>query len=368
MFKIRGRYATANVYATNIEQSAVAQILKMANAPFSEGQNIAIMPDVHAGAGCTIGTTMTVGDRVCPNVVGVDLGCGMLTADVGREELDLAHLDAKVRDVPSGASVWPTPREPFDLTELRCHDELRNVERLDRSMGTLGGGNHFVEVERAEDGTNRLVIHSGSRNLGLQVATHYQRLAISERRAAGDAKGTEDALCWLEGPTLEDYLHDVRVCQRFAKRNREVMMEVICRAAGLEPTRTFHTIHNYIDVDEMILRKGAIAAHEGELVLIPLNMRDGSVLARGRGNEEWNFSAPHGAGRLLSRSEAKELLDLDEYRQQMLDAGIYTTSVSASTLDEAPDAYKPMDDIIGPISESVDIVEVMRPIYNFKAH
>ena len=395
---IEGTRATAKCFATQIEGEAVEQIRVMCDQPFAEGARIRIMPDAHAGKGCTIGTTMTVGDKVVPNIVGVDIGCGMYTVNLGRGALDLPALDEACHTVPSGMRVWEGRKRRFDLTELRCHRQLKDTRRLERSIGTLGGGNHFIEVDVASDGTNYLVIHSGSRNLGTQVASYYQRLAVELRqgkgeyfrkrdeliasyKAAGRRREIQAALkklewqerepdaprdlCWLDGTYLDDYLHDVAVCQRFARLNRETMAEEIVRMCGLSDRDAFHTVHNYIDVGEMILRKGAIAAHAGELVLIPLNMRDGSVLARGRGNEDWNFSAPHGAGRLMSRTAARERLSVEEYRSAM--AGVYTTSVCAATLDEAPGAYKSAEDILGPIAESVDIVEVMRPTFNFKA-
>lgn len=395
---IEGAFSTATCFATNIEPEAVEQIRAMCDQPFTEGERVAIMPDAHAGKGCTIGTTMTVTDKAVPNVVGVDIGCGMYTVDIGRAHIDLPILDEACHAIPSGFGVWDGRRELFDLTKLRCYRALRDTRRLERSLGTLGGGNHFVEVDVASDGTQYLVIHSGSRNLGTQVASYYQKLAvelhqgkeeyfarrdalIAEYKAAGRRKEIQAALkqlrwqehepdapselCWLYGTYFEDYLHDVAICQTFARRNRELMAEVICNLAHLNDRDAFHTVHNYINTNEMILRKGAIAAHADELVLIPLNMRDGSVLARGKGNPTWNFSAPHGAGRILSRRAAKERLSLDEYRAQM--AGVYTTSISAATLDEAPGAYKSADDILGPIAEAVDIVEILRPIYNFKA-
>ena len=395
---IEGTRATAKCFATQIEEEAVEQIRVMCDQPFAEGARIRIMPDAHAGKGCTIGTTMTVGDKVVPNIVGVDIGCGMYTVNLGRGALDLPALDEACHTVPSGMRVWEGRKRRFDLTELRCHRQLKDTRRLERSIGTLGGGNHFIEVDVASDGTNYLVIHSGSRNLGTQVASYYQRLAVELRqgkgeyfrkrdeliasyKAAGRRREIQAALkrlewqehepdaprdlCWLDGTYLDDYLHDVAVCQRFARLNRETMAEEIVRMCGFSDRDAFHTVHNYIDVGEMILRKGAIAAHAGELVLIPLNMRDGSVLARGRGNEDWNFSAPHGAGRLMSRTAARERLSVEEYRSAM--AGVYTTSVCEATLDEAPGAYKSAEDILGPIAESVDIVEVMRPTFNFKA-
>ena len=400
MFEIEGTYATAKCFATNAEETAIEQVRTMCNTPFTEGCQVRIMPDVHAGVGCTIGTTMTIRDKVVPNVVGVDIGCGMYVTALGEDDLDLARLDEACHAVPSGFSVWEGRRKRFDLTQLACFRQLKDTKRIERSIGTLGGGNHFIEVDRAADGTNYLVIHSGSRNLGTQVASYYQELAvdlhsgmeeyyaerdhiIAEYKAAGKRdqiqpvlrklkaqRGKPEAprdLCWLEGVPMQDYLHDVALCQAYARLNRETMAEVIVELAGLNAGESFHTIHNYIDTDEMILRKGAIAAHEGELVLIPLNMRDGSVLARGRGNEDWNFSAPHGAGRVMSRTAAKRDLSLDEYRMQMQEAGVYTTCVSESTLDEAPGAYKAREDIIGPIADAVDIVDELKPIYNFKA-
>ena len=395
---IKGRYNTAVCFAKVIEQEAIDQISRMCDYPFTEGSRIRIMPDVHAGAGCTIGTTMTITDKAVPNVVGVDIGCGMYTVDLGKGDLDFARLDEAAHYIPSGMNVWEGRREKFDLTGLHCFRELKDTARLERSLGTLGGGNHFIEVDRAQDGTNYLIIHSGSRNLGLQVARIYQNLAIelhsgkeeylrkreeiirsykeqgrrSEIQQAlkelkwnrQEADMPED-LCYLYGVYLDRYLHDVEICQDFARRSREKMAEIIMDRAGLSGRDGFHTIHNYIDTSEMILRKGAIAAHKGEKVLIPINMRDGSVLAVGRGNPEWNMSAPHGAGRLMSRTKAKEDLSLEEYRKTM--EGIYTTSVNESTLDEAPMAYKSLDDIIDVIRDSVDVVDVMKPVFNFKA-
>ena len=399
MMEIKGKVNTALCYAKVIEDEAVEQIRRMCDYPFTEGSRIRIMPDVHAGKGCTIGTTMTIGDKAVPNIVGVDIGCGMYTVNLGRAELDLERLDAAAHFIPSGLNVWNTPQERFDLTALRCCSALKSPQRLECSLGTLGGGNHFIEVDQAADGTNYLVIHSGSRNLGKQVAEHYQRRAVSlnkgkelfnERRealiAAYKAEGRmqelqsalsrlsrethknaiPDDLCYVYGQALEDYLHDVELCQRFARRNRERMAAILLERTGLTGGEAFHTIHNYIDTSERILRKGAIAAHKGERVLIPINMRDGSILAVGRGNPEWNFSAPHGAGRIMSRGVAKKELSLEEYRREM--RGIYTTSVNENTLDEAPMAYKSLGDILDVVAESVDVIEVLKPIYNFKAN
>lgn len=397
---IEGKINTAVCYAKVIEDEAIEQIRRMCDYPMTEGSKIRIMPDVHSGKGCTIGTTMTITDKVVPNIVGVDIGCGMYTVELGKGEIDFEKLDEAAHYIPSGKNTWPGRIERFELTELRCYRELKDTSRLKRSLGTLGGGNHFIEVDESSDGSKYLVIHSGSRNLGKQVAEFYQKLAVKLNRGYetylkqkeeiirtykeqgrkadisaalkelkwkmdNAASGMPDDLCYLYGSYLEDYLHDVVICQDFARRSRELMAEIIIERAGLTAGEAFHTIHNYIDTDEMILRKGSIAAHEGEKVLIPINMRDGSVIAIGKGNPEWNYSAPHGAGRLMSRTAAKERLSLEEYKEAM--KGIYTTSVNEFTIDEAPMAYKSLEDIIDVIKESVDIVEIIKPIYNFKA-
>lgn len=411
MIEIKGKVNTAFCYAKVVEEEAIEQIRRMCDYEFTEGSRIRIMPDVHAGKGCTIGTTMTVKDKAVPNIVGVDIGCGMYTVNIGRTELDFERLDKAAHDIPSGKNVWERSSQmwkltvpgkdalqKFDLTGLRCYRSLKDTKRLECSLGTLGGGNHFIEVDEAKDGTKYLVIHSGSRNLGKQVAEYYQQLAIdlnkgkedyfkqrdaiiAEYKAAGRRNEIQAALekiswdrrtatmpedlCYLHGSYLEDYLHDVEICQSFAKHNRERMAEILLAKIGVSALDAFHTIHNYIDTDEMILRKGAIAAHAGEKVLIPINMRDGSVLAVGKGNPEWNYSAPHGAGRIMSRRSAKERLSMSEYQKAM--EGIYTTSVNEETIDEAPMAYKSLADIIDVIAESVTVLDIMRPIYNFKA-
>ena len=400
MFEIKGTVTTAVCYAKVVEEEAIEQIRRMCSYALTENSRVRIMPDVHAGKGCTIGTTMTVEGKACPNVVGVDIGCGMYTVRLADRDIDFAKVDRACHDIPSGMQVWEGRIERFDLTALRCYRSLRDSRRLERSLGTLGGGNHFIEIDRASDGTCFLVIHSGSRNLGKQVAEIYQQLAVDLHAGKEDyfirraeivrtykeegrrteiqaalkaldatykAKISEipDDICWLYGSFLDDYLHDVEICQAFAKRSREKMAEIILQKTGMTAVEAFHTIHNYIDTEEMILRKGAIAAHTGEKVLIPINMRDGAVLAVGRGNPEWNYSAPHGAGRILSRTKAKETLDMEAYKAAM--AGIYTTSVNEQTIDEAPMAYKSLDDIIDVIRDSVDILDIIKPVYNFKA-
>lgn len=398
MFEIKGKVNTAICYATVVEDEAIEQIRRMCDYPMSEGSQIRIMPDVHYGKGCTIGTTMTISDKAVPNVVGVDIGCGMYTVNLGHQEIDFEKLDEVCHAIPHGNDVWNERHMKFDLTRLECYRQLKDSKRLERSIGTLGGGNHFIEIDVASDGTKYLVIHSGSRNLGTQVAGIYQQLAIDLNKgiepyleareelirtykeqgrrgeieaALKQLKWDKQAmtipmdLCFVYGKYLDQYLHDVEICQEFALLNREKMAEIILKECGLTATDGFHTIHNYIDTKEMILRKGSIAAHKGEKVLIPINMRDGSVLAVGKGNPEWNYSAPHGAGRIMSRSKAKSTLNMEEYKETM--KGIYTTSVTTATIDEAPMAYKSLEDIIDVIRNSVDIIEIMKPIYNFKS-
>ena len=398
--EIKGKVNTALCYAKVVEEEAIGQIRRMCDYAIAEDSKIRIMPDVHAGKGCTIGTTMTITDKVVPNVVGVDIGCGMYTVNLGKDDVDFEKLDEAAHFIPSGREVWEGRQERFDLTDLHCYRELKDAKRLARSLGTLGGGNHFIEIDEATDGTKYLIIHSGSRNLGKQVAELYQKLAINLNRGFGEYLKKRDEiissykeqgrrseiqsalkqlqwqvyespvsipedLCYLEGKYLEDYLHDVDICQVFARRSREKMAEIILERTRMNGCDAFHTIHNYIDTDEMILRKGAIAAHKGERVLIPINMKDGSILAIGKGNPEWNYSAPHGAGRIMSRTKAKNELNLGEYKKVM--EGVYTTSVNGNTLDEAPMAYKSLEDIIDVVRESVDVIDVLRPIDNFKA-
>lgn len=400
MLTIKGKIGTAICWTKVIDDEAIEQIRRMCDYELTQDSKIRIMPDVHAGKGCTIGTTMTIKDKICPNIVGVDIGCGMYTVKLLDTEIDFKKLDEVCHSIPSGLNVWPGRIEKFDLTKLRCYRSLRFSKRLERSLGTLGSGNHFIEVDKAKDRTHYLIIHSGSRNLGKQVAEIYQQLAIDlhagkeqyfkerdeiirtykEQGRRSEIQSTLERLkndfetkeldapndiCWLYGSYMKDYLHDVEICQQFAKRNRELIANIIIEKCEMRIDESFHTIHNYIDVNEMILRKGAIAAHAGEKVLIPINMRDGSVLAVGKGNPEWNYSAPHGAGRIMSRMKAKQSIDLEEYKTSM--QGIYSTSVNIDTLDEAPMAYKSLDDIVDVIQDSVDIIDIMKPVYNFKA-
>lgn len=400
MFEIKGKLNTAICFAKTVEDSAIEQIRRMCDYDLTENSIVRIMPDVHSGKGCTIGTTMTVTDKACPNIVGVDIGCGMFTVKLKDSQLDFEKIDEAAHFIPSGMCTWDECVEEFDLTALKCYDSLQHKTRLSCSLGTLGGGNHFIEIDKAKDGTFYLIIHSGSRNLGKQVAEIYQKIAIELHSGTSDylekrneiidgySKAGRQAeiqsalkalkreyesrtsqvpedLCWLYGSKLDDYLHDIEICQQFAKLSREKMAAIILERTDMTASESFHTIHNYIDTKEMILRKGAIAAHKGEKVLIPINMRDGSVIAVGKGNPDWNFSAPHGAGRIMSRAKAKEEINIDAYKTSM--QGIYTTSVNEQTLDEAPMAYKSIDDIIDVIGDTVDIIDIMKPVYNFKA-
>ena len=400
MIEIVGKFNTAICYTDTLEPTAYAQIETVCNEPAFEKSKIRIMPDVHAGKGCTIGTTMTIVDKVVPNMVGVDIGCGMYTVNLGKVDIDLEKFDEAAHSIPCGRNVWEGRQERFDLTRLRCYRNLKDTKRLERSLGTLGGGNHFIEIDADEEGNKYLIIHSGSRNLGTQVAEFYQGIAIDLNLGKEEyfkkrdeiirtykeqgrrseiqstlkqmAKEWEEKeptmpreLCYLYGEFMEDYLHDINICQQFAKRNREKMAEILLEKTGLVAIETFQTIHNYIDVEEKILRKGSVSAKSGEKLLIPINMRDGSLICVGKGNEDWNYSAPHGAGRLMSRSAAFERLTMEEYEKQM--AGIYTTCVNTATLDESPMAYKNMDEIVANIEPTAEIIAHIKPIYNFKA-
>ena len=390
------------IYTDEVEELARKQIAKLLAQPAFADAKVRIMPDVHAGKGCVIGFTADLGDKVIPNIVGVDIGCGMLTVALGKQKPDFAALDDILhRNIPSGMYVHREPVEAFDeLDSLHCLPLLEHVKHLRCSLGSLGGGNHFVEVDVDSYGNHYLIIHSGSRNLGKQVCDLYQKMAIERRSGIGNRGELEAALitelkeqgrqreiqsavkalrarwselkpdipadlCYLEGEGREHYLHDMKICQNFALRNREVMAEIIIRRLGLEVQDMFHTTHNYIDHESNIVRKGAISARADEKLLIPINMRDGCIYGIGKGNDDWNQSAPHGAGRLMSRSQAFRELSMKEFREQM--QGIYTTSVTQKTLDESPMAYKGMDAILKHIGPTVDVVDIFKPLYNFKA-
>lgn len=400
MTEIVGKYNTARCFAGTIGENAVEQIRAVCDMEEFSSSKIRIMPDVHAGRGCTIGTTMTITDKIVPAMVGVDIGCGMYTVYLGRIDIDFERLDLIAHSIPSGREVWEERQEEFDLGSLRCFGELRDKSRLERSLGTLGGGNHFIEVDEDEEGGKYLVIHSGSRNLGTQVAEYYQGLAIElnlgredylrereeiirtykEEGREKEIQSTLKALdreyrarettlphdlCYLWGSYMDDYIHDVDICQKFAERSRARMAKIILEGCGWQAGEVFQTIHNYIDIEEMILRKGAVSSKAGEKLLIPINMRDGSLICIGKGNADWNNSAPHGAGRLMSRSAALERLSMEEYESQM--AGIYSTCISHSTLDESPMAYKSLSEIVENVEPTAEIIRRIKPVYNFKA-
>lgn len=383
------------VYAQTIEDEAVQQIKQMNESEAYKDCTVRIMPDCHAGAGCTIGTVIAIKDRIVPNTVGVDIGCGMLVTELGKQEVNLKALDAAIKqEVPSGFMVHAHAVAHFtkELAELRCQNVL-DMDFANRSIGSLGGGNHFIELDEDSDGNKYLVIHSGSRNLGVRVCKHYQDIAINYCRrnscneqeivkqlkaegrekeiqatlkaAKAQSPKVDKELAYLEGEDLKDYLHDMSICQRYASLNRRVMAFAICDTLQLAIHEQFETIHNYIDLTHKILRKGAVSALNGEKLIIPMNMRDGSLICTGKGNIDWLYSAPHGAGRIMSRKKAKETLNVADFEQSM--QGIYTTSVCAETLDEAPMVYKSMQEIIDCIKPAVDIVEIIKPVYNFKA-
>ena len=398
MVKVEGLYNTALCYTPILENAAHAQIQSVCDQKEFAGCKIRIMPDVHAGKGCTIGTTMTIRDKIVPGMVGVDIGCGMETVELSEREIDFERLDALIRkEIPYGREVRDeihALNAELDLSQLRCADQV-NLNRAMRSIGSLGGGNHFIEVDRAEDGRLFLVVHSGSRHLGTEVANFYQdegrralwggahyqiQATIDQMKAEGRFKEIQKTitalkrehdlsipkdLAYVEGTLFDDYIHDMKLTQKFAVLNRKAMVDVILSGMRLTPVDEFTTIHNYIDTDAMILRKGSVSAKTGEKLLIPINMRDGSLICVGKGNEEWNCSAPHGAGRLMSRKAAFNTLSMEQFQQEM--EGIYTTCVLPDTLDESPMAYKSMDEIVAQIGPTAEIVERIQPIYNFKA-
>lgn len=397
MLTLQGKYNTAAVFASIVENEAISQIIELLNQPFTENQRIAIMPDVHAGAGCVIGTTMTITDKVVPNLVGVDIGCGMETVKLKERDVDLKKLDELIRsNIPSGAEVRAHRHayaKEVKLKDLQCIDHV-NLDRAKLSLGSLGGGNHFIEVDKDENNALYLIIHSGSRHLGVETAKFYQNEAyrrlskpdMSEVKKIVDAlkeQGRQSEiegaikdyygsmpvipkeLAYCEGSLFDAYIHDMKIVQHFAELNRKAMVDEIINGMALHIDEQFTTIHNYIDTDNMILRKGSVSAQKGERLLIPINMRDGSLICVGKGNPDYNFSAPHGAGRLMSRSKAKENFTVESYQEEM--RGIFTTSVNQATLDECPMAYKPLESIIENLGETVKIVGRIKPVYNFKA-
>ncbi|MCI8422988.1 MAG: RtcB family protein [Lawsonibacter sp.] len=398
MLEVQGKYNTAKIFTDVVDEASIAQVIALCSQEFAAGSRIRLMPDVHAGAGCTVGTTMTITDKVVPNLVGVDIGCGMETVRIREDHLELQRLDKLIRErIPSGFAIRREAHrywEKIDLCQLCCAKNL-DLIRAEKSIGTLGGGNHFIEVDQDEEGQLYVVVHSGSRHLGLEVAHYYQEEGykvlnrtddasleqlIAQMKAEGRQKEIQKELkrlknqkqtaiprplAYVSGTLFDQYIHDMKLVQQFAALNRQAMMDEILKGMKVHAEEQFTTIHNYIDTDTMILRKGAVSAQAGERLLIPINMRDGSLLCVGKGNEDWNFSAPHGAGRLMSRAQAKQTFTVSEFKKQM--AGIYTTSVGRDTLDECPMAYKGMEDILANIGPTAQVEKIIRPIYNFKA-
>ena len=405
MLELNGKYAAAKVFTDDVEEQSVSQIVNLLNQPFAQDSNPRFMPDVHAGKGCTIGTTMKINDCTCPNLVGVDIGCGMLVVELEERIDDFRRLDDIIHEhVPAGMNIHAHAKADFPINTLHCYAKLKNSEYLIRSIGSLGGGNHFIEIDRSSYGRDLLIIHTGSRNLGKQVCEIYMDIAaenleygqkalnkarndlIEKLKAEHKEKEISEALknlknefrkkysaiskdlATITGNDLEDYLHDMKICQDFAKLNRETIADIILTeysGKNLKQFSFWHCIHNYIDTENRILRKGAISARKDEPVIIPLNMRDGCIIGKGKGNPDWNDSGPHGAGRKMSRSAARQNLSMDSFEQSM--EGIYSSTVNASTLDEAPAAYKNADEIIENVSESIEIIEIIKPVYNFKA-
>lgn len=404
MLEVNGKYNTAKVFTDVVDEKSLQQIQILCDQEFTEGSKIRLMPDVHAGAGCTIGTTMTIKDKIVPNLVGVDIGCGMETLMIHKDSeasrnFDPAILDTIIRkNIPCGYDVRKFTHKNVDEVEWDNIKGQYSKNRARLSLGTLGGGNHFIEADRDEEGNLYIVVHSGSRHAGLEIAEYYQEMAwrqlngktkadidamIAELKAAGRQNEIEEKrqelntqirtsipkdLAYVSGYLFDDYINDMRIMQHFAQLNRKAMIDVISIGLHLKKEEIidqFTTIHNYIDTENMILRKGAVSSQKGEKLLIPINMRDGSLVCIGKGNDDWNCSAPHGAGRVMSRMKAKKTLSMEEFKAEM--SGIYSTTVSKETLDEAPMAYKTMDDIVANIGPTADIVNVIKPIYNFKA-
>ncbi len=365
MIELKGKYNTAKIFTDALENAAEGQIKKLLDQDFTSGSQIRIMPDVHAGAGCTIGTTITITDKVVPNLVGVDIGCGMETVKLKNKRINLPELDSFIHNnIPAGFDIRDSAHKYINdarLYELKCAEHI-NIQRGELSLGTLGGGNHFIEIDKDDDGSLYLIVHSGSRNIGLQAAQFYQDAAF---KSFGRESDIPYELAYCEGDLLNDYLHDMAIMQEFADLNRRAITDSILKGCKLKEEDRFTTIHNYIDLEFGILRKGSVSAQKDEILLIPINMRDGSLICRGLGNADWNYSAPHGAGRLMSRREVKDTFTVSAYKKEM--AGIYSSTINAETLDECPMAYKSLDEILSQITPTVEVIKQIKPVYNFKA-
>lgn len=399
MFQINGKFNTAKIFTDDCDQASISQIYQLLEQDFLKDSKIRFMPDIHAGAGCVIGTTMTITDKIIPNLVGVDIGCGMLTVELGKlDSINFQQLDRNIKqNVPAGRNVRTKPYTLMtELYDMVCAPEV-DLIRAELSIGTLGGGNHFIEIDKDDEDNYYLVIHSGSRHLGVEVCKYYQDLAYEtlngrskkdkqnlierfkeEGRQQEIQKALENLvkntrtnvpkdLAYLEADNFNDYLHDMKIVQKFAALNRDMIALNILENMHWTSSKMFQTIHNYIDTDNMILRKGSVEAREGQELLIPINMRDGSLICVGKGNPDWNYSAPHGAGRIMSRSQAKNVLSVNEFKKTMADNHIYTTTADESTIDEAPMAYKSMSSIVQNIYPTVTVQKIIRPVYNFKA-
>jgi RNA-splicing ligase RtcB len=405
MIEIAGKYNTAKVFTNSLDDYSRAQIETLCNQPFAAGSVIRLMPDVHAGIGCTVGTTMTIGDEIVPNLVGVDIGCGMETAVIKADSphakgFDHARLDEIIHaHIPGGTDIRETEHEFIEtvrLENIRC--PAVNQLRAKKSIGTLGGGNHFIETDKDNENNLYIVIHSGSRHLGKEIAEYYQEKAWGQINKRSDKDVSEmilqmknegrkneiqnvlkiiknqvvtnipKELAYVSGELFDDYINDMKITQHFALVNRKAMMSVIMQDLKIPESAVcerFSTIHNYIETESMILRKGAVSARQGEKLIIPINMHDGSLICEGLGNTDWNYSAPHGAGRVMSRARAFDTLKMEDYEEAM--KGIYSTSVNRETLDESPMAYKNMDDIVANIEPTAKILKRIRPVYNYKA-
>ncbi len=364
MFTVQGKYNSATVYANSLENSATGQLKALCNQEFVADSKLRIMPDAHAGAGCVVGTTMTINDKVVPNLVGVDIGCGMEVVNIGDCRVDFQKLDNVIRkSVPSGFATRKTPHRfagELELDNLRCGKAV-NRQKAMNSIGTLGGGNHFIEIAKNEiSGEHFLIIHSGSRQAGLQVANYHQQIAGNKR-----PEGVPFELAYLTGNDFDAYVRDMNIMVAYAKLNRKAIADEILKGMKWKDRDSFTTIHNYLDSENMILRKGAVSSQRGERLLIPMNMRDGSLLCEGLGNSDWNYSAPHGAGRVFSRTDAKNQITLTQFKKDM--EGIYSSCISRKTIDESPAAYKPMQDILDRICDTVKVLAILKPVYNFKA-
>lgn len=399
MIELRGKYNSTKVFTDNIEQTAVDQIIELCNQEFLKDSKVRIMPDCHAGAGCTIGTTMTIKDKVVPNLVGVDIGCGVGVVKISNKDIDFAKLDKVIRKyIPFGQEVRKSSHKnanqfESNLIKLKCFNNI-NFNRAVLAIGTLGGGNHFIEMNKDLNDNLYLVVHTGSRYLGKQVAKYYQDLAykslldkklnkkeiIDKLKKEGREKEIErelnniktndikinKELAYVEGINFDNYINDMKITQKFSSLNRKTIIDIIVEKMNFDVVESFETIHNYIDIENMILRKGSISARLGEKLIIPINMADGSLICIGKGNEDWNYSAPHGAGRLMSRGKAKKLVTIDEFQERM--KGIWSTSVTQNTIDESPMAYKNIEEIMANIEDTVEIVDIIKPLYNFKAN